>query len=114
MIPALKPVPSRKADTHRGWEITWDYGQFQATGPDYDASYEGEEDGWVDNGHRVFARTRGELIAEIDNWFDENEPDARDIIAKHAGLGSSPYYLADRIIAELSKAGFAVVKGELA
>lgn len=45
---------------------------------------------------------------------EDDTPDARDIIAKHAGLGNTPYFLADRIIAELSKAGFAVVKGELA
>lgn len=43
--------------------------------------------------------------------LEDETPDARDIIAKHAGLGSSPYYLADRIIAELSKAGFAIVEG---
>lgn len=59
-------------DSHRGWAITWDYGEFQATGPNYDASYEGEEDGWVDNGHRVFARTREDLIEEIDAWFEEH------------------------------------------
>ena len=69
-------------DQHRGWAISWDYGQFTATGPDYDASWEGEEDGWVDNGHRVFARTRDELIAEIDDWFE-----ARD------GEGSAPHAL---------------------
>lgn len=62
-----------KADTYRGWDISWDYGQFCATGPDYDASYEGPEDGWVDNGHRVWARTREDLIEEIDAWFEEND-----------------------------------------
>jgi hypothetical protein len=51
--------------------IDWDYGYFTATGPDYEASYEGEEDGWVSNGQRVTARTRDGVIAEIDNWFDE-------------------------------------------
>lgn len=56
---------------YRGWAITWDYGHYTATGPDYDASYEGEEDGWVDNGHRVSARTRDGLIEEIDAWFEE-------------------------------------------
>lgn len=60
------------ADTHRGWSITWDYGFYTATGPDYDASYEGEEDGWVDNGHRVSARTRDALIIEVDAWFEEH------------------------------------------
>lgn len=63
-------VPS--ADIYRAWEITWDYGQFTATGPDYDASWEGEEDGWVDNGQRVSARTREDLITEVDAWLEEH------------------------------------------
>jgi hypothetical protein len=62
---------THKADGHRGWSITWDYGFYTGTGPNYDASYEGEEDGWVDNGHRVTARTRDALISEIDAWFEE-------------------------------------------
>lgn len=71
VIPAAdSPAP----DQHRGWEITWDYGEYTATGPNYDASYEGPEDGWVDNGHRVSARTREALIEEIDAWFAENDP----------------------------------------
>lgn len=58
-------------DQHRGWTITWDYGHYTATGPDYDASWEGEEDGWVDNGHRVSSRTREGVIEEIDTWIEE-------------------------------------------
>ena len=65
---ATEPTPPERL--HRGWEITWDYGFYTATGPDYDASYEGEEDGWIDNGHRVSARTRDGLIEEIDAWFE--------------------------------------------
>jgi hypothetical protein len=57
-------------DFHRGWSITWDYGFYTATSPDYDASYEGEEDGWVDNGQRVQARTRDDLIIEIDAYLE--------------------------------------------
>lgn len=56
---------------HRGWLIDWDYGYFTATSPNYDASYEGEEDGWIDNGQRVSARTLEGLFAEIDAWFEE-------------------------------------------
>lgn len=71
---AVAPKPVNRSDistdTYREWSITWDYGHFTATGPDYDASWEGEEDGWVDNGHRVSARTRDALIEEIDAWFD--------------------------------------------
>lgn len=62
-----------KPDAYRGWAITWDYGFYTGTGPDYDASYEGEEDGWVDNGQRVSARTREGVIEEIDAWFAERE-----------------------------------------
>ena len=51
---------------YRGWSISWDYGEYSATGPNYDASWEGEEDGWVDNGERVFARTLPDLYVEVD------------------------------------------------
>jgi len=58
-------------DTYRGWEVTWEYGQYWATHPDYDASWEGEEDGWVDNGLRVSARTMPFLEAEVDAKEEE-------------------------------------------
>lgn len=61
-----------KPETYRGWEISWEYGYFYATSPDYDASWEGEEDGWVDNGQRVSARTIDDLHAEVDQWFEDN------------------------------------------
>lgn len=51
---------------YRGWSISWDYGFYRATGPNYDASYEGPEDGWVDNGEWVEARTLESLYNEID------------------------------------------------
>jgi hypothetical protein len=67
-------------ETHRGWRITCDpppipvrdY-DWRAHHPDYDASWEGEEDGWVDNGLKVNAATRDALIAEIDAAQDEWE-----------------------------------------
>lgn len=74
---SFRQVAQRDDVQHRGWIIAWDYGQFSATGPDYDASYEGEEDGWVDNGHRVFARTRDGLIEEIDAWFEDRADASR-------------------------------------
>lgn len=66
------------ADTYRGWTIHYDPPpipirdcDWQATGPNYDASY---EDGcWIDNGEKASAATRELLIVEIDNWFEENE-----------------------------------------
>lgn len=60
------------SDTYRGWSITFDYGYFNATGPNYDASWEGEEDGWVSNGEQVSARTRDDLIEMIDDYLAEN------------------------------------------
>lgn len=59
--------------THRLWKIytpRWPE-PWTAIGPNYDASYEGEEDGWVDNGEKVTASTLEGLISEIDAWFEE-------------------------------------------
>jgi hypothetical protein len=53
-------------EEYRGWAISWDYGCYTATSPDYDASWEGEEDGWVDNGLRTSARTLSDIYAEVD------------------------------------------------
>lgn len=69
-----KPV-TPEPDTYRGWEIRrgrWPEPEWMATGPNYDASWEGEEDGWVDNGQKADAPTREALIEEIDIWFEEN------------------------------------------
>lgn len=62
-------------DTYRGWEIwcgRWPEPEWSATSPNYDASYEGPEDGWVDNGESATGSTREELIENIDAWFEEN------------------------------------------
>jgi hypothetical protein len=63
-----------KSETYRGWVISFEYGYYYATSPNYDASWEGEEDGWVDNGEWVSARTIDDLHAEVDEWFVENGP----------------------------------------
>ena len=60
------------AKEYRGWSVAWDYGACSATGPNYDASWEGEEDGWVDNGERVSARTLPDLYIEVDAYFEEH------------------------------------------
>lgn len=68
-------TPLTTADTYRGWSIhqgRWPEPAWTATGPNYDASWEGEEDGWVDNGEKADAPTREALIAEIDIWFEEH------------------------------------------
>lgn len=60
-------------DIYRGWSITFEYGNFYAFGPNYEASWEGEESGWVGNSETACARTRDGVIAEIDTWFEENQ-----------------------------------------
>lgn len=56
---------------YRGWDIGPDYVGWTATSPNYDASYEGPEDGWVDNGEKSWGRDRAECEAGIDEWFEE-------------------------------------------
>ena len=67
-------------DTYRGWSISYDPPpiparncDWQAVHPDYDASWEGEETGWTDNGLKAAAASREDLIAEIDELQDEWE-----------------------------------------
>jgi hypothetical protein len=64
--------------TFRGWKISVDPKpipdrsfDWEAVHPDYDASWEGEEDGWVSNGLSVHAATYEELLAEIDMAQDD-------------------------------------------
>ena len=66
------------ADTYRGWSIScdcWPAPPWSAISPNYDASYEGPEDGWVDNGECVTAYSRELLLKEIDAWFEEHADD---------------------------------------
>ena len=64
---------------HRGWQIDADYGcisvahTWSATHPDYDASYEGEEDGWVGSHEVLYAATEKELFEKIDTWVEFGE-----------------------------------------
>ncbi|HEX8413389.1 MAG TPA: hypothetical protein VF637_05820 [Sphingomicrobium sp.] len=61
-------------DLHRGWLIEQNWlNQWEATGPDFDASWEGEEDGWCGNGQSVTAMTRAGVIEEIDAWIEERD-----------------------------------------
>ena len=54
--------------TYRRWSIGMNFiNEWEATHPDYDASYEGPEDGWVESPNmRVTARTLPELYEDID------------------------------------------------
>ena len=58
-----------------GWHITEPSGLYPWTAQhdDFDASYEGEEDGWVGNGLGCTANTREELLAEIE-WIEAEHP----------------------------------------
>jgi len=58
-------------DTYRGWSISPAYFGWSAISPNYDASWEGEEDGYVDNGEKAWGRTRAECEAAVDEWFEE-------------------------------------------
>lgn len=65
-------------DTYRGWNVSFDFPpipcrdfDWSATSPDYDASYEGPEDGWVASGEVVHGRTRDAVIAEVDALLSE-------------------------------------------
>lgn len=57
---------------YRGWRLDFEYGYHTATHPDFDASWEGEEDGWVGSHPTLTARTQRDLFAEIDAWFEEH------------------------------------------
>ncbi len=69
--------------THRGWRIQYDPKPIPdrrydwiASHPDYEASYEGPEDGWVGSHPILHGATEAELRAEIDAWFDEQMGEA--------------------------------------
>lgn len=61
-------------ETYKGWAIDVDpvIGKvWFATSPNYDASWEGEEDGWVDNGEKVEANSYDALLEAIDDYLAE-------------------------------------------
>jgi hypothetical protein len=61
-------------DTYRGWTISrgrWPEPAWSASSPNYDVSYEGPEEGWIDNGEKANASTRDALLSEIDAWFED-------------------------------------------
>lgn len=60
-------------EVYRGWRIDAEFIGYSATGPDYDASYEGPEDGWVSNGQSAWGRTIREVKDAVDEWHDEQE-----------------------------------------
>jgi len=74
--PSPEEIAAGLTRTYRGWNIhRCEWLGWSATGPNYDASYEGPEDGWVDNGEKVDAGTYAVLIDEINAYIEEH-PDA--------------------------------------
>ena len=66
------------AHTYRGWSVSFDHPpipvrdfDWSAASPDYDASYEGPEDGWASSGEIVHGRTRADVIAAIDAFYED-------------------------------------------
>lgn len=74
------PKPEKSPLGHwgyRGWTISQEPdGYWHAFSDNYDASYEGPEDGWVDNGEKVVGVTLSDACDEIDAWIDERVQDA--------------------------------------
>lgn len=59
-------------DTYRGWTIEQNWlGEWEATHPDYDPTPMHLDDGPSDS-RWVAAKTREEVVAEIDEWILEN------------------------------------------
>lgn len=63
---------------YRGWSVDYDPKpipirdfDWTATHPDYDASWEGDQEGWVDNSLKAAAGSYGELCEEIDALQDQ-------------------------------------------
>ena len=51
---------------HPRWEhIAFEYGRWTSTHENYDASWEGEEDGWVSNNLMAEGRTLDELEEDV-------------------------------------------------
>lgn len=91
------PVQETGYSIYRGWRLSrCEFtGDWTGTGPNYDASYEGPEDGWVDNGQQLRAKTLPLLKAEIEGfdcrwchgsgWIE----DGGEANACHCGLGDA-------------------------
>ena len=48
------------------WRICFEYGYWTAVHDDFEADWQGEEDGWVGNGLNTSGRTPADLAAEIE------------------------------------------------
>jgi hypothetical protein len=82
---------SPKPDTYRGWQVSFDYGYFNATHPDFEADWQGEEDGWVGSHPTLSGRTRADMEAEVDAWFEDNQPTAEQVREAAAKVAEEHY-----------------------
>ena len=59
--------------TYRGWTIRYEAWArcYMATGPDYDADWLGEEEGWQSNGQCVEADSLPRIYEAIDDFLLE-------------------------------------------
>jgi hypothetical protein len=65
------------------WEhLSFEYGRWTTTHENYDASWEGEEDGWVSNGLMCEGRTLEELADECEEVELELAAKAQSVIAQ--------------------------------
>ena len=62
-----------RTNTYRDWTVSWDYGYYEAVHDSYDAEWLGEEDGWQDNGMRLFDAFFHEMVKNIDQ-HDASKP----------------------------------------
>ena len=74
-------------NTYRGWHIGPAYHGWEASSPNFDASYEGPEDGWVSNGQSAWGRTRQECEDAVDEWLESQLPQhVGQIRLRHVGM----------------------------
>lgn len=60
--------------TYRGWSISWGYGYYTATGPDYEPDFDDERGFFNGPGcELVTDRTYFGVCHEVDTWFEEHE-----------------------------------------
>lgn len=70
--------------TYRDWRMDVDYGApswplvWTATHKNFDASYEGPEDGWVGSHPCFYAATQRDLIEQIDCWYLDEADEAAE------------------------------------
>jgi hypothetical protein len=61
---------------YRGWSISQGPDDcYYGTGPNYEADWQGEEDGFVGNGEQCSGGTWDDLKDEIDTWIEEHPED---------------------------------------